>query len=48
MLEMMLDEESGILRQDVSELFNEIALNPLGNSIALIFLNQRWSNIEDS
>lgn len=44
-LEMMLNPDSGILTNDINELFKNLAANPLGNSIAFNFLITRWDEI---
>lgn len=46
MLEMMLQPDSGIYSGHINTLFSNIAANPLGNSIALDFLINRWDDIE--
>jgi len=46
MLEMMIDSSSGVRLQDATELFTNVASNPLGNQIALNFLSSRWNDID--
>lgn len=48
LLEMMLDENSGIRLSDVNTLFNNVAANSLGNDIATNFLVNRWDDIANS
>lgn len=48
LLEMMLDDGSGIPLEDVNMLFNNVASNSLGNALATKFLINRWDDIEKS
>lgn len=41
----MIDPNSGIRLQDATELFSNVASNPIGNKIALDFLTSRWNDV---
>lgn len=45
MLEMMINENSGIRLQDANTLFSSIAANPVGHGVALDFLATRWDEV---
>jgi len=45
MLELMIDETSGIRLQDANILFSSIASNPIGHGVALDFLIDRWDEV---
>lgn len=45
MLELMIDETSGIRLQDANTLFSSIASNPIGHGVALDFLITRWDEV---
>lgn len=42
----MIAPESAILKKDIDLMFNSLAANPLGNSMAVDFLSNRWSSVE--
>ncbi|KAI9551913.1 hypothetical protein GHT06_022250 [Daphnia sinensis] len=48
LLEMLLDANSGIRSSDVNTVFNNVANNPIGNEIALDFLINRWTDIQNA
>ena len=43
MLNMMLDDSSGIVGGNAVSLFNALARNPSANKAALDFLNTQWN-----
>lgn len=45
MLELMIDDTSGIRLQDANTLFSSIASNPIGHGVALDFLITRWDEV---
>ena len=46
MLNLMLQPDGGIRREDVRTLFSNLAATSVGNSIAVSFLINRWDDIE--
>jgi hypothetical protein len=42
MLVMMITNNSDIRLQDASNLFSNIAANPVGHQVAMDFLTNRW------
>jgi len=45
MLNMMLDDSSGILGGNAVSLFNALARNPSANKAAFDFLNAQWNTL---
>ena len=48
MLNLMLQPDEGIRREDVRTLFSNLAATSVGNSIAFTFLINRWNDIEEA
>ena len=45
MLNMMINETSGIRLQDAITVFSNIAANPVGHQVALDFMTNKWNDI---
>lgn len=46
-LDRMITEGSGIRKQDASRVFNSIASNPIGQSLAFDFLRNKWTRLRE-